>query len=96
MNAGESMRRMPTSGPRTRSDAHLDMDGCAPQRERLLQAAVAAGLQPTSVYDLAVALTGCTWERTGPREIRTIAWEMLGAANRAAHYPSAGGHGCNE
>jgi hypothetical protein len=88
--------RMQISRLRTRSEADLDMDGCAPQRERLLQAAVDAGLQPTSVYDLAVALTGSTWERTGPHEIRTIAWEMLGAANRAAHYPGAGGRGCNE
>ena len=90
------MLRMPISGPRTRSDPHLDGDGFASDRELLLQAAVDAGLQPTSVHDLAVVLTGCTWERTGPREIRTIAREMLGAANRAARYPGRGGRGCNE
>ena len=86
--------RMSISGLRTRSDAHY-VDGISADHELLLQAAVDAGLQPTSVYELAVALTGCAWERTGPREIRTIAWEMLGAANRAAQYTGPGGHGCN-
>lgn len=64
-------------------------------RELLLKAAVDAGLQPSSVYELAVALTGRVWEHTDSREIRMIGWELLDAAQRAARCPGVGGHRCN-
>ena len=86
---------MPVSGLRKNSDGHFARDGVASERELLLKAAVDAGLQPSSVYELAVALTGRMWEHTGSREVRMIGWELLDAAHRAARGPGVRGHRCN-
>ena len=74
--------------------AHRYFDHSACDREVLLHAALDAGLQPSSVFDLAEALTGRPWACTGPLEIRVVARELLGAADRIAYRPSNGGHAC--
>jgi hypothetical protein len=74
--------------------AYPDLERSASDRDLLLHAALDAGLQPRSVFDLAEALTGRPWARTGPPEIRVVARELLGAANRVAYRPSIGAHAC--
>ena len=87
-------RRLIPRLPPADANAHLDFDHSASDREVLLHAALDAGLQPSSLFDLAEVLTGRPWECTGPPEIRVVARELLGAADRVAFRPSNGAHPC--
>ena len=74
--------------------AYLDFERSASDRELLLHAALDAGLQPRSVFDLAEVLTGRPWECTGPPDIRVVGRELLEAADRVACRPSNGTNAC--
>jgi len=63
-------------------------------REGLLHATENAGLEPSTVVDVAEVLTGRPWACLGVREISTVAVELLSAANRVAHHPSGGATPC--
>lgn len=69
-------------------------DASTYEREGLVRAAVNAGLEPSTVVDFAEALTGHKWACLGVREIRSVASELLTAANRVAHRPSRGTRPC--
>src|SRR2546425_2919082 len=67
MKGGQRMRRRLISRlPPEDAYAHLDFERSASDRELLLHAALEAGLQPSSVFDLTEALTGRPWVCTGP------------------------------
>jgi len=87
-------RRLVSRLPLEDGYAYLDFERSASDRELLLHAALDAGLQPSSVFDLAEALTGRPWAYTGPPEIRVVARELLAAADRVAYRPSNGVHAC--
>lgn len=69
-------------------------DASTVARERLISAAVNAGLEPKIVVDVAEALTGQPWARLGVREISTVASELVSAADRVAHHPTCGADPC--
>ena len=87
-------RRLISRMPLEDGYAYPDLERSASDRDLLLHAALDAGLQPRSVFDLTEALTGRPWACTGPPEIRVVARELLGAADRVAYRPSNGGHAC--
>jgi hypothetical protein len=64
------------------------------ERERLLRAAVNAGLEPSTVVGVAEALTGQSWASLGAPEVVTVARELLSAANRVVQQSSHGAHPC--
>src|SRR5438094_9871869 len=72
----------------------LDLEANARDRERLLDAVRAAGLQPNVVLRLAEALTGHPWECLGQAEITVVARALLEAANRVACGPTGGARPC--
>jgi hypothetical protein len=69
-------------------------DASTVAREGLLRAAINAGLESSTVVDVAEALTGRQWACLGVGEIRSVASELLTAANRVAHRPGRGVHPC--
>jgi hypothetical protein len=71
----------------------LACDAAEVAREGLLRATGNAGLEPSTVVDVAEALTGRPWACLGIREITTVARELLTVANRVAR-PSRGAHTC--
>jgi hypothetical protein len=80
---------------RTRSAVTiLARDASGVARERLVRAAVNAGLERSIVVDVAEALTGRPWACLGAGEISTVASELLSAADRVAHRPSRGADPC--
>jgi hypothetical protein len=76
------------------ANRHLARDHPASDRERLLDTARQAGLQPDDVVRLAEVLTGRTWDRCGRTEISVIARALLEASSRAASGHSEGARPC--
>ena len=72
----------------------LVRDASTVAREDLLRATGNAGLEPSTIVDVAEALTARPWACLGVREITTVARELLTAANRVARRPSRGAHPC--
>ena len=87
-------RRLIARLPLENGYAYPDLERSASDRDLLLHAALDAGLQPSSLFDLTEVLTGRPWECTGPPEIRVVARELLEAADRVACRPSNGAHAC--
>src|SRR5207302_4409720 len=57
--------------------ASLERNRSDCERDRLLRAAINAGLEPSTVVGVAEALTGQSWASLGAPEVVTVARELL-------------------